>query len=296
MYIALTGWLFGNYWWMSGEVGISGDDDTNAPQAAHILMATISWLGLYYLLLRPMGWIAPSQKTLQRYKLSGLKPRFSCFPTWRAYEYIHAGLWMLKDLSWCLLEPVPWVIFSVPTVLISIDFVWVTWKQGHVVDSAHYCAQLLWVISNLTWAGGELFSPQYDDPIPITTRSPTAYKTCRWWASILLVCAFVPITVLYFIYFPIMTCVDSPAAKRGRGGRTYSVNNNTTNSDDELLPDGDKSPEPSPRGGGSGSSLSDRGEGSVSPTTTGKSTQPAVARASRTASFSGSATAAGSRV
>ena len=294
MYIALTGWLFGNYWWMSGEVGISGDDDTNAPQAAHILMATISWLGLYYLLLRPMGWIAPSQKTLQRYKLSGLKPRFSCFPTWRAYEYIHAGLWMLKDLSWCLLEPVPWVIFSVPTVLISIDFVWVTWKQGHVVDSAHYCAQLLWVISNLTWAGGELFSPQYDDPIPITTRSPTAYKTCRWWASILLVCAFVPITVLYFIYFPVMTCVDSPA-KRGRGGRTYSVNN-TTNSDDELLPDGDKSPEPSPRGGGSGSSLSDRGEGSVSPTTTGKSAQPAVARASRTASFSGSATAAGSRV
>jgi len=230
MYIAMTLWLFGNYWWMAGEVGIHGDDDTNSPECAHILSAALCWMALYYLCLRPLGIVVPSSKTLSRYKHSGLKPRFNYFLTWRQYEHTHTLFWMAKDLCWNLLLPIPWAIFSVPTVLIACDFVYVTWKNGHIVDSAHYCAQLIWVISNLTWAAGEIFVPQYDDPIPITTRTPTALKTCRWWASVLLVCAFVPITSLYFIYFPIKTCEQEGA----RRARTFSLNF-TTNSDDDLL-------------------------------------------------------------
>ena len=36
MLAALTLWLFGNFWWMIGEVGVLGDDDTNSVQGGHI--------------------------------------------------------------------------------------------------------------------------------------------------------------------------------------------------------------------------------------------------------------------
>lgn len=227
MIIALTLWLFGNYWWMAGEVGIHGDDDSNSPETAQILIAALCWLGLYYVVLRPMGWITVSSKMLQRYKQTGLKSRFSYFITWRQYEHAHTLFWLGKDLSWNRLEPISWVFFSIPTILIAFDFIWVTWRKGQIVDSAHYTAQLIWVLANLTWAGGEIFYPLYDDPIPVTTRNATAYQTCRWWSSILLILAFVPISLLYFIYFPLKTCEAEKLRLRNLSF--------TNGSDDELL-------------------------------------------------------------
>jgi len=215
-----------SYWWMAGEVGISGDDDTNSPETADILTSALCLLAFYHLILRPLGIITVSSKMLQRYKQTGLKSRFSYFVTWRQYEHAHTLFWLGKDLSWNRLEPVPWILFSIPTILIAVDFIWVTWNKGQVVDSAHYMAQLIWVLANLTWAGGEIFNPRYDEPIPITTRSPTAYKTCRWWSSILLVLAFVPIGVLYLVVFPLKMC--EAEVRR----RNLSL---TQGSDDELL-------------------------------------------------------------
>lgn len=154
MTTALTLWLLGNYWWMCGETGIQGDDDTNAPEAAYILGAVLTWLALYHIVLRPLGVIGVSTKMMIRYKQTGLRSRFSYFVTWRQYEHAHTLFWCAKDLSWNRLQPIPWIIFSVPTILIAVDFIYCTWKKGQVVDSAHYCAQLIWVMSNLTWAAG----------------------------------------------------------------------------------------------------------------------------------------------
>ena len=237
-----------SYWWMAGEVGISGDDDTNSPETADILTSALCLLAFYHLILRPLGIITVSSKMLQRYKQTGLKSRFSYFITWRQYEHAHTLFWLGKDLSWNRLEPVPWILFSIPTILIAVDFIWVTWNKGQVVDSAHYMAQLIWVLANLTWAGGEIFNPRYDEPIPITTRSPTAYKTCRWWSSILLVLAFVPIGVLYLVVFPMKMCENE--VRR----RNLSL---TQGSDDELL-DGSLD--------GGGAVVSSSGSGASTPT------------------------------
>ncbi|KAJ1463446.1 hypothetical protein M885DRAFT_2697 [Pelagophyceae sp. CCMP2097] len=42
----LTGtflWLFGNFWWMAGEVGMFGSDEKNTPQAGFIFAFAILW-------------------------------------------------------------------------------------------------------------------------------------------------------------------------------------------------------------------------------------------------------------
>jgi hypothetical protein len=39
-----------------------------------------------------------------------------------------------------------------------------------IVDHAHYVAQFLWVLANLTWAAGEIFDPAYDKPFPLVDR------------------------------------------------------------------------------------------------------------------------------
>lgn len=36
-----------------------------------------------------------------------------------------------------------------------------------VIDYAHYLAQLLWVIGNIIWAGGDLFYDSNAAPIPL---------------------------------------------------------------------------------------------------------------------------------
>ena len=71
-----------------------------------------------------------------------------------------------------------------------------------MIDFAHYTAQMIWVIANAAWAGAELYTPDLDDPFPLRPAAgayPTALQTGRWWAAVLLVCAFVPIVLLYVL-------------------------------------------------------------------------------------------------
>jgi hypothetical protein len=51
-----------------------------------------------------------------------------CQQNWREYEHLHTLLWLSKDLSWNQGSPIPWVIFMVPTLLIAVDFIWMTWS------------------------------------------------------------------------------------------------------------------------------------------------------------------------
>ncbi len=66
---------------------------------------------------------------MYRYNEEHLHPRIwmkSCFPTWRSYENAHIFFWLAKDTSWNHSWNVTWIVFSIPTVLIALDFVWQT--------------------------------------------------------------------------------------------------------------------------------------------------------------------------
>lgn len=161
MLVALTLWIFGNFWWMKGEL-VNGDDDVDAPQGGYIFMAALGWIVLYHLVLQPLGLFQNSVEKQKLHEDSRQQCRFSYFKTWRQYEHAHTFFWCGKDLGWNLANPILWIIFIIPTFLIGLDFIVVTWNAGLVVDSAHYIAQLLWVCGNIVWAGSEVFLSNYD--------------------------------------------------------------------------------------------------------------------------------------
>lgn len=86
MLVALILWLFGNFWWMWGEV-VNDDDSVNAPETSHMFVAALSWISFYHLVLRPLKIINADEKMTARYEAAGLKSRFSYFVNWRQYEH-----------------------------------------------------------------------------------------------------------------------------------------------------------------------------------------------------------------
>lgn len=129
-------------------------------------------------------------------------PRFSYFKNWRQYEYVHMLCWLCKDFAWNRGQKELWIIALIPTVLVGVDFIHESYVNNYVVDFAHYSAQLMWVGANAAWSLGELFFPLYDDAISVTDTSDVALHTGRWWASLLLLLAFVPIALLYLVWLP----------------------------------------------------------------------------------------------
>ena len=53
---------------------------------------------------------------------------FLSLQNWREYEHVHTLLWLCKDLCWNQDQPIPWVIFIIPTLLVGLDFVYITWN------------------------------------------------------------------------------------------------------------------------------------------------------------------------
>ena len=199
-------WLFANFWWMAGETEIYGDDDTNSLETSHIMETAIGWLSLYFFVLMPLNVFKDNDQMKKFFEDSGMVPRFACFSNWRQYEYVHMLCWCCKDFAWNRMLAPLWIIAVIPTVLVGVDFIYETYSKNYMVDCAHYAAQLIWVFANASWSIGELFYPEYDDPIPITTVDYDSVRTGRWWACILALCAFIPIAVLYFGWFPYIIC------------------------------------------------------------------------------------------
>ncbi len=197
-------WLIGNFVWMEGEL-VNEDDYIAAPACGHIFEAAFALLMVYYVFLRPLGWVEPSAEQLQRYESIGLKSRFKFFKSWRQYEHMHTLCWLGKDWSWNQLNPYTWVIFLIPTVLIAIDFIYTTWNT-HVmaIDTVHYIAQLMWVLANAVWALSEIFLiAESDDPIYLFNFSSAAVHEARWYSSWLLLLSYFPIIILYLIWLPL---------------------------------------------------------------------------------------------
>jgi hypothetical protein len=139
------------------------------------------------------------------YEYIGLRPRFSYFEHWRQYEHVHTLFWLGKDFAWNAQNPVMWVIFVIPTILVALDFIWETFRaRDMMVDCVHYVAVLIWVMGNFTWAVGELFVSSHDDyPYSMWDTSEAARGQLRWWAAWVMFSAYIPIVLLYAVWLPL---------------------------------------------------------------------------------------------
>jgi hypothetical protein len=196
---------------MAGEV-FYDDDAAVLPKSAAMMEAAMGWILVYYLILKPLNVLPVDPKLTEKYDDADLIPRFKFFANWREYEHAHTFCWCGKDLMWNLDFMPMWLVFFALTLFIGADFVWVTFKSKRMmIDCAHYVAQLIWVIGNAIWAIGEVFripGGVDDDKGPYSVWNPsyTASNRCRWWSSVILVIAFVPIVALYLIWLP-LTCM-----------------------------------------------------------------------------------------
>mmetsp|Transcript_13526 Transcript_13526/g.12248 ORF Transcript_13526/g.12248 Transcript_13526/m.12248 type:complete len:368 (-) Transcript_13526:24-1127(-) len=203
-------WLFANFWWMAGEIhdvqypyanpiSIKHDRDSS-----YILSAALIWFSIYYLIIIPFNLLPVSKRALEAYDDGQLHCRFSYFRNYRQYENIHTMFWLAKDLAWNLNNTSLWFIFLIPTILLSLDFIIVSMNaKNAVVDTAHYTSTLLWVCGNITWALGEFFFGNYDNPLILWQDSAIALKTARWYASWILLFSFIPLIFMYSMWIPL---------------------------------------------------------------------------------------------
>jgi hypothetical protein len=182
--LAVLIWIFANIWWMTGEVEdwqtcqcLDGDLYLERTYETQIILDTgLCLLGVYYLVVRPFKLFKSGDPdALERYDSTGLPSRWPLlFSNWREYENIHILFWMGKDCAWANGELIMWLIFVVPTVGIAWDLTWVSSQRKHMLlDHFHYLAQLIWVMSNAVWAGGEFFDPDHDYPWPLASTYVT---------------------------------------------------------------------------------------------------------------------------
>lgn len=192
--------------------------DDRARQSGYALLAALGAISAYYVIYLPVQYVrARSQDNCEdTYELhsAGITSRkgtydpvsrvyhriaqgtsaqqrtYSRYPSmlfksWRDYENIHILMWVGKDVAWNWQWKVMWICFSIPTILIGLDFIHKSmFTQRLLIDHAHYCAQFLWVSSNLIWAYGELFLPEVrDDVIDFWEYSVDARKSARWYAT-----------------------------------------------------------------------------------------------------------------
>lgn len=76
----------------------------------------------------------------------------------RHFENFHIVLWLVKDLSWCMLSKTLGMIMIFPTVALAIYITWIHRKSK--VELLHNSAVVLWICANSVWMFGEFY---YDD-------------------------------------------------------------------------------------------------------------------------------------
>lgn len=214
--IAQLLWVFGNFWWMMGDVhDVEFPDerpiyDERQHACQVIMIAAMTWLGILYFIIRPFKLFPKIDKeTRDKYCDVDLKPSMPFFNDWREYENFHLVLWLGKDLAWCLLNKPMWFVFTPPTFLINLDFICLTATvDGLLVDHVHYVSLLLWVIGNGTWALGELYWIDNDDPETLLRGSRPENANARWWASWILIFSYFPLFILHCYWIPLSLCTN----------------------------------------------------------------------------------------
>lgn len=186
-YVAQFLWLFGNFWWMYGELhDVQYTNEVSlyekhTDECFYVLVAALGWLGFYYILAA----------FIQIPLFHSEQKRFQW--DWRRYENFHVLLWLAKDAAWNIGNRVCWWVFAVPTVIVAFDMIVATREIFYVI-------QLLWVGANITWAFGELYCEDHDDAVGLFEFTREASLTMRWYSSWILVVSGV-IVICYFMCY-----------------------------------------------------------------------------------------------
>jgi hypothetical protein len=165
-------WIFANYLWMTGEVHDADYPDEpsmytqRANESAFILEAALIWLTVYYVVIIPFNLMPVTVEAIVAYDNGTFKSRFSYLKTFRQYENLHMYFWLAKDLCWNRSNLILWFVMLVPAVFLAADFFFISaFCKNSVVDTVHYATIFLWVLGNATWALGEFFFIDHDQPI-----------------------------------------------------------------------------------------------------------------------------------
>jgi len=216
-FIAQFLWLFGNFWWMYGELhdyqfpDLDPIYDTNNVECSWILVSALSWLAVYYLIILPFKLFPPiTDASYRKFDDFQIKmPKWLIgFPTLRYIENLHIVCWLGKDTAWSLNINSMWIVFMIPTLVLAFIFIIITSFQKHeFVNHMHYVAQFMWVIANIVWAYGELFLVN-DDPLSLFDYSEISKDTNRWISAWILFATFLLCAFVYVIWIPlsIMKC------------------------------------------------------------------------------------------
>ena len=169
-------WLTGNAIWMWGELTDSKYANVNeypdykpiypdlSKVAGIILAVDMGFVGIYFMFLMPLGLFPHvSERIRDLYDESKScvprQPLKLLFKSWRSYENVHIFFWLGKDCAWVYCSnagnydyypsPVFWLAFTVPTLLIGLDFVLTSSQSFQLIDHIHYIFQFNWIVANL---------------------------------------------------------------------------------------------------------------------------------------------------
>jgi hypothetical protein len=197
-FVPLFLWLYGNFWWMRSEFSNPYDSSVGREQGGYIMLAGMAIAQIYFIIFKcdcTKKWLKNNEASENLYQNHGYIPSISFFENWRQYEFFHVMCWIGKDISWNFLIKPMWLIFVCFTLIVSLDFIRVSLKNKKLaVDLTHYIVQFMWLCANIVWSSGELFSLTTDDIHSLFITDPL---TCRWISSVILLCSYIPIIILY---------------------------------------------------------------------------------------------------
>jgi len=130
---------------------------------------------------------------------------------WRHIEEMFLMFWILKDFSWMHEWIILWSISAGLIICVSIYFVWNVLNSSNIQDPVYKCGSLtilltIWSLSNVVWAGGEMFFtdnvigiPSGDARLDLAKLIPDLFAlphltpcwTCRWLASWIVLCGII---------------------------------------------------------------------------------------------------------
>ncbi|MBF6659345.1 hypothetical protein HUE46_04300 [Flavobacterium columnare] len=73
----------------------------------------------------------------------------------RFIENLHIVFWLIKDMCWCLEFKTLGITMAVPTICISIYFIFK--NKADISELYHNMAVFLWIIANTWWMSSEFF-------------------------------------------------------------------------------------------------------------------------------------------
>lgn len=192
-------WIYANCVWNFGNVVYNDNGQWSFSAGMLMTVGVFLWLVQKFWLTR-YRWLREDVVTIKRFYCSGLRPRHGYLGfTWKQYEHLFIFSWMCIDICWTFNWKIAWIFPTTIASLISLDFFFTCIQQPYmIIDSIHYLVQILWLFSNLYWAGDELWGTSKRDSIPkLNTHSP---QSARWVSAWTILVTYIIILCLYWLW------------------------------------------------------------------------------------------------